>query len=208
MTLPVGNTFKYYNTSYAFQVGAGRQFNKNFAVLAQFDYDNFGLGKATLDNQKPLYGISNLDGNAHVWSFTINPAYTFYAGEKYGAYVVAGVGYYHKVTNFTVPQNEVACDYYGNCYQYTANAIIDHYTSNAVGFNGGVGLTYKFSRFADERFFIEGRYVFVDNAQRVGYVLGSNGTAVPTGSNPDPNNGFPANSNRTGYVPVKVGIRF
>jgi hypothetical protein len=216
MTLPTGNTYHYFNTSYGFQAGGGRQFNKKFAVLAQFDYDRFGINKNTLDNQLSLYTVlcpdsdttcltpSTLDGSNHVWSFTVNPTYTFYQGDKYGAYAVVGAGFYHKVTDFLTPQEGEYCDpYYGICEDYVANALYDHYTSNAVGFNGGIGLTYKFSRFADERLFIEARYVFVDNSQRTGYTNANVDTTTYAG-----NDAFPANSNRTTYIPIKVGIRF
>ena len=218
LTLPAGNTYHYFNTSYSFSVGGGRNFNKHFGVLAQFDYDHFGIGKAILDDQTALYlgtgctpalapgggcGTS-IDGNNHVWSFTVNPTYNFYQGDKYGAYAVVGVGFYHKVTNFTTP--EEASDGFE---EFEENVNFDHYTSNAVGFNGGFGMTYKFSRFADERFFVEARYVFVDNSQRQGFVYANNQNGyAATGPNADGNNGFPANSNRTTYLPVRVGVRF
>jgi hypothetical protein len=226
--LPIGDTFRYFNTGYAFQVGGGRQFNKRIAVLLQFDYDHFGINKNTLDSQAALYngetsntgtagcgpgqGESNcanfVDGSNHVWSFTLNPEYTFLSGDKYGAYVVVGAGYYHKVTDFTTPQQGYYESYYG-LIPVTENAVFDHYTSNAFGGNAGLGLTYKFSRFADQRLFIEARYVIVDNAQRQGYTFADNANGyTATGSNPDSNNFFPANSNRTAYVPIKVGIRF
>jgi hypothetical protein len=228
LTLPLADTYKYFNTSYAFQVGGGRQFNKKFAVLLQFDYDNFGVNKNTLDSQAALYnGITTpdtgcgpgqgesgcpdllVDGNNHVWSFTLNPTYTFLQGDKYGAYAVVGAGYYHKVTNFTTPETGEECSIYYGCFDVTENAIFDHYTSNAFGGNLGIGLTYKFSRFAGERFFIEARYVIVDNAQKQGYIYAENTNGyVTNGPNPDPNNAFPANSNKTTYVPIKVGIRF
>ncbi len=215
LTLPVGDTYHYYNTSYAFSVGGGRQFNKHVAVLLQFDWDHFGINGRTLDNQLALYNdgcaaisgncLASLDGNNHVWSFTVDPTFTFYQGDKVGAYAVVGAGFYHKVTNFTTPEEGYA-DYYGELIQEEQNAIIDHYTSNAVGFNGGFGLTYKFSRFADERFFVEGRYVFIDNSQRTGYTYadlqsGANSTYAGTDF-------FPQNSNRTTYIPIKVGLRF
>jgi hypothetical protein len=228
LTLPLGDTYRYFNTGYAFQVGGGRQFNNKFAVLLQFDYDHFGINKNTLDSQAALYNGENsttgiagcgpgqgesgcalpVDGSNHVWSFTLNPTYTFLSGDKYGAYVVLGAGYYHKVTDFTTPET----GYYDTGFYVipvTENAVFDHYTSNAFGGNLGFGLTYKFSRFADERLFIEARYVVIDNAQRQGYTFAENTSGyVATGPNPDPNNAFPANSNKTTYVPIKVGIRF
>jgi hypothetical protein len=213
-SIPVGNLHKYLTTSYGFQVGAGRNFNKNFGVLAQFDYDHFGFQGSTLANQTALYNtgcttaagctaISGLDGASHIWSVTVDPTYSIFSRESMGAYVVAGVGFYHKTANFTVPATGVYCDPYYGCYQYAANQTIDKYSSNAVGFNGGVGLTFKPSRFANERFYIEGRYVYVDNSKRVGYTVANVNTTLYNG-----NNFYPANSNRSSYIPVKVGIRF
>lgn len=220
LTLPTGNTYHYFNTGYAFQVGGGRQFNKHFATLLQFDYDHFGINGATLSNQSTIYnndpnialGGVPIDGNNHIWSFTIDPVYTFYQGDKVGAYVVGGVGFYHKVTNFTTPET-VSAFYYGFPVTYSENAVIDHYFSNAPGFNGGFGLTYKFSRFAEEKFFVEGRYVFIDNSQRTGLTV-ANGTSAPNGTPTSiggtytGSNFFPQNSNRTTYIPIKVGVRF
>jgi len=226
LTLPLGDTYHYFNTGYAFQVGGGRQFNKKFAVLLQFDYDHFGINRNTLDSQAALYngtttddtgcgpgqgedGCANfVDGSNHIWSFTLNPTYTFISGDKYGAYAVLGAGYYHKVTDFTTPEQGYYDTYYGPI-PVTENAVFDHYTSNAFGGNLGIGLTYKFSRFADERLFIEARYVVIDNAQRQGYTYADNTNGyVTTGPNADSNDFFPANSNKTTYVPIKVGIRF
>ena len=220
LTLPTGNTHKYLTPSYGFQVGAGRNFNKNFALMAQFDYDHFGFQAQTLYNQQSLYNyycspavalqtgctqITGLDGSTHVWSFSLNPVYTLYSGEGLGAYVVGGVGFYHKVANFTVPATGVGYDPYYGYYQYTANQTIDKYTSNAPGFNGGFGLTFKPSRFAGERIFVEGRYVYVANSSRAGVSVNSSGTTLNAYTG---NNYFPANSNKTTYPVFKAGIRF
>ncbi len=204
--IPVGNLHKYDTASYGLQVGGGRNFNKHYGVLAQFDYDHFGLQSSTINNQSNLYfGATGqgLDGNSHIWSFSLDPVFNFYSSEGLGAYAVVGVGFYHKVTNFTLPQTACA-DYY--CfYQYLVNENVDHYTSNAPGFNGGLGLTFTPSRFASERFYVEGRYVFVDNSQRAGVTVNTPTAtlAAYTGSNY-----YPANSNRSQYIPIKVGLRF
>jgi hypothetical protein len=211
-TIPVGNTLKYDTDSYAYSVGFGRQWSKKFALLAQFDWDNFGLQGANLQNQSNLYfgqptGVG-LDGNAHVWSFSLDPVYNYMQSDTLGAYVVMGVGFFHKVTTFTLPQTACA-DYYCQ-FQYVVNANLDHYTSNAPGFDGGLGLTYKFSRFASEKFFLEARYVFVDNSQRTGLTTANENSAAygPNGSKYTGSDFYPANSNRTGYIPIKVGLRF
>src|ERR1700678_1032006 len=42
-TLPTGATHSALDTSWKIQGGVGRNFNKTFGVIAQFDYDNFGI---------------------------------------------------------------------------------------------------------------------------------------------------------------------
>ncbi len=220
---PVNDFSNYNNLNYGFQVGAGRNFNKNFALIFQFDYDRFGYKGATLQNQLNLYNyiitvqnstqsaqnqiplLGALDGNAHVWSFTLNPTYTIYSGQGLGAYVVGGVGFYHKAANFTTPATGVGYDPYYGYYQYTANEPIDQYFSNAVGFNGGFGLTFKPSRFANERFYAEVRYHYMLNSLRTGITIANVTTAS---SNTNFSDQYPQNSHRTAYIPVKVGIRF
>jgi hypothetical protein len=218
--VPVGDQFNYASTSWGLQGGGGRMFNRHVGVNLEFDYDEFGMTGTTLNNQEALYNyyinlynlanpgnpvspIAGLDGNNHVWSFALEPIYNIRAGEGLGAYVIGGFGFYHKVANFTVPTVGVYCDYYGFCYQYAANQIIDHYTSNAPGLNVGFGLTYKFSRFASERLYAEVRYVYIFNSYKPGVTLD---TATP--ENADVYNDFPQNSQRTSYFPVKFGIRF
>ena len=219
---PAGTSFNYVTTSWGAQVGVGRNFNQHFGVNFEFDYDHFGMTGATLTNQQNLYNyvidlynttpagaqnpatdISSLDGNNHIWSFSLDPTYTIYHREGLGAYVIGGAGYYHKVANFTVPTVGIGYSYYYGYYQYVANQNIDHYTSNAVGFNGGIGFTYKFSRFANERLYGEVRYVYLLNSARPGVTY-----ATVTPANVNVANEFPQNSNRTPYLPVKFGIRF
>ena len=219
-SMPVGNTYHYETPSWGFQVGGGRNFSKAVGILLQFDYDHFGLQGATLRNEQYAYNyyctaaaqqanlcsiITNLDGSNHVWSFTLDPTFSLATEGSLGAYAVVGGGFYHKVTNFTVPTTSGYCDYFGNCYQYTANQVIDHYTSNAGGVNGGLGLTYKFSKFSNQRFYVEARYVVTFNQQRAGVTAQNVATFGQTYSG---FNYYPQNSNRTTFIPITVGIRF
>ena len=54
-TLPLGDTHKYYTPSRGFQVGAGRNFNKNLGVNLEFNWDNFGLQGNTIQQQTYIY---------------------------------------------------------------------------------------------------------------------------------------------------------
>lgn len=207
--LPVGGTHSYLTTGWGLQFGGGRNFNKRFGVALQFDYDHFGFQTATLNNQLAIYNslgatdqdgnpLSQLGGNSHVWSFTLDPRYTFYDSDKYGAYVVGGFGFYHKTATFTVPSIEQFFDPFFGPIAFEADQPIDSYTSNAPGINGGVGVTYKFSRFASARFYAEARYVYIFNQSRPFDISG----------NTPYFNAFSQNSAETSYIPVKFGIRF
>lgn len=220
-TQPIGNTWKYLTPSYTIGGGFGRNFNRQLGLLLQVDYDHFGFTGNTLNDQSGLYfsGDTNpndngLDGTSHIWSVSLNPVYTIASGSSggFGLYAVGGVGFYHKVANFTIPQQQTYCDPYYGCQLIYANGTFDHYSSNAPGFSGGFGVTYKISRFANERFFMEARYVFIDNSHRNGYVYSASAVntnyGVPTGPGAAPYNLYPANSNRTAYIPIKFGIRF
>lgn len=212
--LPIGDTHRYYTPSWSFQVGAGRNFNKNFGLNLQFDWDHFGLQGSNIQQQTYIYdptgagGLQGyLDAYSHVWSLSVDPIYYIKSGEGLGAYVTGGAGFYHKVTTFTTPQEETFY-YYGFPETVVANVPFDSYTSNAPGFNGGVGLTYKFSRFANERLYAEVRYVVTLNSQRQG-INGSNYNSYASSGYVYPtSNLYPANSNRSTYIPVKFGIRF
>jgi hypothetical protein len=214
LTLPIGDTHYYETPSYGFQVGGGRNFSKSLGVGLQFDYDHFGLQAATINNQEYIYNcvptngacvsdgqVSGLDGNNHVWSFTLNPTYTIPTEGSLGGYVVVGGGFYHKVTNFTLP-TQTCADYYCD-FEYEVDENVDHYSSNAPGVNGGFGLTYKFSKFSNERFYMEARYVLMLNSARTGYTAQNVATTSYNGYD-----AYPANSHRTTYIPIKFGIRF
>lgn len=203
--IPTGSAGKDLGISWKFQVAGGYNFNKKFAVLLQWDYDHFGLTGGNLDRQYVRYNNLNLvdntgapisfaglDGNAHIWSITLNPMYTYYQGDSVGAYVIGGGGFYRKITNFTLPSTGTYCDFYGFCYQFTQNQTFDHYSNNAAGVNGGIGFTYRLSRFATQKLYAEARYVWVDNQPSSNSV----------------NSYYPENNKRTGYFPVTIGIRW
>ena len=206
-TLPEGTNSNDLKTSYGFQVGGGRNFNKHVGVNLQFDYDKFGFTGQTLNNQAAIYfGDSNaedngLDGNSHIWSFTVDPIFYLKQGDAVGVYVTAGGGFYHKTANFFVPQEVEGLEYGIYPVEYVADETIDDYTSNSVGVNGGIGFTYKFSKFANERFYGEVRYVHTFNSYRPESTINADGTVSGY-------NFFSQNSLSTDYIPVKFGVRF
>jgi hypothetical protein len=212
LTVPTGSTRDLLSTGYKFQGGVGVNFDKYTALLLQVDYDHFGVPKSLINAQASVYDslgfytqdpatgttapidFTTLGANAHIWSITLNPSFNFYQGDSFGAYAVVGGGLYHKVTNFTLPQQQQGYDYYYGPYSYTVNSTFDKYTSNSAGLNGGIGFTYKPSRFASERLYAEARYVHTfDSAATKGIAE---------------YNFFPAGHNTSNYIPVTVGLRF
>jgi hypothetical protein len=209
---PSGNTWKYFTPSWGLQVGGGRQFSYHFAIPVEFDWDRMGLTTQAISNEAYIYtgdpnaADNQIDANAHVWSFSIDPRYTLFGarGDGFGMYALIDAGFYHKVTNFTTPQEEEYCEGFYGCGIYDIDTDFAHYTSNAPGFGLGVGFTYKLSHFSNERLYGEARYIFMDNSQRIGYTAADAAANVPySGSD-----FFPANSNRTTYFPIKFGIQF
>ncbi len=204
--LPTGGTHNYATTGWRFQGGGGRNFSKVIGVLLQFDYDHFGVQTATLNKQLAVYntlcggscGFNGLNGNIHDWAFTLNPTFTIPTEGSLGAYVVTGVGFYHKYTQFTTPTVGEYCDPFYGCYEYQANQPVDWYTSNAAGVNGGLGVTWKFSKFSNEKFFAEAKYVYTANSRKRYDVSG----ATPYF------NAFTPASAPTTYIPVTFGLRF
>jgi hypothetical protein len=214
-TIPTGDLHNYDTTSWGFQVGAGRNFNRHFGVNLEFDWDEFGLQGNVLQQQsfvedpENLYGLQGAtDGYSHIWSLSVQPIYNLTTSDTWGTYVTAGGGYYHKITTFTTPQEVVGYDYFGYPEAFVANEPFDSYTSNSAGVDAGFGVTYKFSRFANERFYAEARFVHTFNQYKPG-IDGSNyNNYASSGYNYPTTNLYPANSRTSTYVPVKFGIRF
>jgi len=211
-TMPTSDMGKSLSTSYNIQAGGGRNFSKKLGVMLQFDWDNFGIQTATLNNLLNIYDgpplfftdqngnpLSQISGSSHVWSFTVDPIYNFYEHDNKGAYVVGGGGFYHKTATFSTPALGQECDFFGNCFQFQVNQRFDSYTSNAAGVNIGGGVTYKFSRFSGTKFYAEARFVHTFNSAR-NFSFGD--------ANLNGLNVFPQNSVNSNYIPITFGIRF
>lgn len=209
--VPVANASNFLTPNFDIQGGVGPRIGRHFELPVEFEWAEFGFTGNALRNQIDIYDsvFGNgavdylLDGNSHIWSFSLQPTFTFYSRGAWGAYAKAGVGFYHKVANFTLPSAQFECYYF--CGIYEANYNLDHYTSNAPGYDAGFGLTYKLSPDSHARLYMEGRFVYVDNQQRSGII---NTFPSVASVNESTTNFYPANSNRTEYIPVTVGIRF
>ena len=204
MTVPTGDTAKFYTPSWTVAAGAGINFSRMFGILGEFHYDHLGLTSGSINTeynnllsyiQQQGYTADDLagfDGNAHVISLSINPVITFAdPRSRVGAYITGGGGWYRKTTNFTLPTAQTGCNYY-YCQTFYTTYNVDQYRADTFGWNGGFGLTYKLSEFSSERLFVDARYHYLP--------------IKDTGASVDPF--FPYNRRHSGYIPVTVGIRF
>jgi len=134
-------------------------------------------------------------GNAHIWSFTVDPVYDFFPKKHNDVYVTGGGGFYRKVTNFTDPQPAEYCTYYycGIGYQ---NVTVGHFSSNQGGWNVGAGYAHRFGgMYGDSKMqlFAEARYLDVMTPE----------------VNSSPNGlGTTFIGSDTKLVPVTFGVRF
>jgi len=185
-TSPAGAWGHYRKTGWDVSFGAGRNFNRAFGVLLQYDYSRVGVVNSILNAYYNEYGLSG--GSTHIWSLTLNPVISFSDPHShFGAYAVFGGGFYRKMTVYTFPQEE---DIYRNVYSTICTEC--RVSNNAGGLNGGLGFTYKFTDYSNVKLFAEARYTWIDNQP----TAASNASIAPE------------NNHRTGYFPVTMGVRF
>lgn len=186
---PAGSTSNYLTWGANFTLGGGMHLNKRLTVLAEYQF---------IDDKLPGKLIAETGatgGNAHIWSFTVDPVLDLMPKRSNSVYVTGGGGFYRKVTNFTNPQPTQYCTYYycGTGYQ---NVTVGHFSSNQGGWSIGGGYTHRFGgMYGDSRvqLFAEVRYLDVMTPQ----------------SNSSPNGlGTAYVRSGTKVVPVTLGVRF
>jgi hypothetical protein len=178
--IPAGQTSKYQTPGFNVKIAGGYNLNRMLGAQVEYNYDHFGIPQAQLNR------VKEPNGDVHLWSIGIDPFINIPTRGKVQPYVIGGVGFYRKVTEFTEP--------YASCYYYcySASAIVAHFSNNAFGANGGIGFNFRASRWNDVKFFAEARYVWVNNSQ----------------SSNSASDGYSPANDRTGYFPATFGVRF
>ncbi len=194
-SLPAGSTKTYQSTGFNVRVGGGYQFNRRIALVADYDFNHFGVPTSTSDQIvfDPLangfsYSGAELgaSGAVHLWSVTLGPRVRYAHSDNFDGYIVASGGFYRKLVRFNIPGE---CDSRGYCrVGYPSPIPLSHSSNNAGGVSVGTGIEWRVSYLPHGRYFIEGRYVWVDNHS-------TDTVYAPT-------------SYRTGYFPVTVGLRW
>jgi opacity protein-like surface antigen len=156
----VGDISARLNTGWHVTIGAGYNFVPSFGVDAEYMYTGLGV------NQSVLNQLSVPNGDAHVHSVTIDPIFRFKRGERFGAYAIVGGGYYRRTVEFFQPTTAVV-DVFDPWWGYIGpvivpvNQILGSVTSNAGGFNAGLGTTINLGG-SGLKFYGEVRYHYAN----------------------------------------------
>lgn len=140
-----------------FLVGAGVNFNRNFATFIEYQF---------LDNKVPgaiIAESGTTGGHYHIWGFGAEPVVDLFPKSGNDLYIEGGGGFYRKTTNFTVLEASEFCSYF-YCAEGYSPQTVGKLSSNQGGFNFGGGYQHRFGGMYGEsrtRFFAEVRYLEV-----------------------------------------------
>lgn len=172
-----------------FTLGGGVNFNKRFAMLAEYQFIADKLPG------KLIAQTGAVGGNAHIWSLTLAPVVSLFPESSNDIYLTGGGGFYRKVTNFTNPSLAQYCTYF-YCGVVTVNQVVGHFSSNQGGFNIGGGYQHRMGgMFNDSRMklFVEARYLKV---------------LTPAYSNQPSGLGTTTVAANTVLIPITLGLRW
>jgi Outer membrane protein beta-barrel domain len=160
VTPALGTTGDRMNTGWHYTLGGGYSFNTREALMLEFSQTEMGVSNSVLNN------LNVPDGNARIYSVTLDPVYRFWAGAHVGAYGIAGVGYYRRTVEFTQPTTAIVPVFspwfgYIGPVAIPANEVIGSFSSNAVGLNVGLGFTIGNPE-GGPKFYTEVRYHWVN----------------------------------------------
>jgi len=173
-----------------FTVGVGYRIDPHVSVMAEYQF---------IDDKLPGALIAETGangGNAHIWSFTLDPVIDLFPKSSNSVYATGGGGFYRKVTNFTDPQQTYYCDYF-YCYPGITNAVVGHFSSNQGGWSIGGGFEHRIGGLYGDskmKLFAEARYLDVLTPAVNG--ITPNGLGVTTVAAD------------TKVIPVTLGVRF
>ena len=183
---PVGNTKNSQTFGYNIKLGGGWNFNQHFGVLLGYEFNRTGIPDSVLASVGAQAGVG-VNGNVHVWGFSLDPVYYYKTSGSWGGYVTGGGGFYRKLTTFSTPVYlGIGCDFYYGCYPQYSNQTVSHFSSNQGGLNIGTGVTHNLGD-GGAKIYAEARYLWVNSPSASATTLGSGTVSM---------------------IPVTFGVRF
>jgi len=141
MGYPQGDLNTFALSSGSFVAGGGYNFTRNFGVDTEYYWQDLPID----DHFRELIKAPNVRARQYAWTF--NPIVRVPLGRKFGAYVIGGIGWYHRSGEATTPALGVICDPYWSwwygCTIGSSDIVLKSKSSSAFGHNVGVGLTYR-----------------------------------------------------------------
>jgi outer membrane protein with beta-barrel domain len=152
---PLGDMSSFADTGGHFLVGGGFNFSKIFGLDTEFMWHDLPINSAT----RQL--LQTPGATARQYSVTVNPIVHLPFASKFGAYVIGGIGWYHRSGETTTPGTGVVCDPYWSWWYGCAIGSVDFVTgsrsADAFGGNIGGGLTFRLGE-SHAKIFTEVRY--------------------------------------------------
>lgn len=138
---PLGDLGSFVNNGGNFVIGGGYNFTKYLGVDTEFMWHDLPINSST----KALLQTPGASARQYAWTF--NPIFHFPINEKFGAYAIGGIGWYHRSGETTTPGVGVICDPYWSwwfgCTIGSVNIVTGSHSANAFGENIGGGVTYR-----------------------------------------------------------------
>jgi hypothetical protein len=178
---PIGNDQPFITWGGNVSFGAGFHLSKRISLLGEYQFIDDKLPGAFIT----AAGDGATNGNAHIWSITLNPIVDLFPKSTNSMYLTGGGGFYHKTTSFNV---QVCCDFYG----YPVSENTNGFSSRQGGLNLGLGYSHRVGGMYHDgtmKLFAEARYLFVDTPR-----LNAATGPTPIGT--------------TELIPVTIGLRW
>jgi opacity protein-like surface antigen len=152
------------------EVGAGFNFNQFLGVLGTFSFQGLGVTRSALNR------LNEPDGNARVYTLTVDPKISFPLGSRVSLYVLGGGGWLRRTVQFTQPVLEPTLiidpwwGYVGPGF-IPANQVLGSVSQNAGVWDIGGGVNIPLPR-SGWKLYVQARYYEWANQQH-SYDFGS-----------------------------------
>jgi hypothetical protein len=152
---PQGNLSSFVNDGGNFVIGGGINFKPYLGVDTEFMWHDLPINSTT----KQFLQTPGASARQYAWTF--NPIVHIPIRQKFGAYVIGGIGWYHRSGETTTPGVGVICDPYWSwwygCAIGSVAIVTGSRSANAFGENIGGGLTYRLGE-SHAKLYAEVRY--------------------------------------------------
>lgn len=155
-----GKLSDHLDTGWNFGVSGGINFNSFLSTSLRYSFNGLGVNSALLQR------VGTPDGNANVWSITLDPKLQFHGSGRLRPYVVGGVGYYRRTVDFTRPVlvRDLFFDpFFGIAFSalVVEDQTVKSVHKGGIGGNLGAGFDMKLGE-SGLKLFSEARYEYGD----------------------------------------------